>query len=187
MYEKAEAKDFEPKELWKKVEEAADRRRQLVFHANLLLGFQEQMVSLQNSDVFDKPEVRQLMESLSRGMVFHDSRGKVPLLPKGGNWADFTTRMGLREVSEEKGVDPQSSDMVIKIRDDQGRTRYYETSGLCEPGNITQYMSLGTAYHPEAAQLLEGTPERLSRLYRNNPVRVVSRWLGSLKGRLFGD
>lgn len=189
----ATTEDFKPAEVWKQLEADDQSRRQLVFQANLLLGFQEQLVSLQTPEVFGNPDVAKLMGSLSRGMAFNDARGSTRLLPSGGNWADFTTRMGLKELPDGQ-VPTENADLVITLRHPDGGERRYVTSGLCQPGNITNYMVHGSMDASFDTMRMIGTrPEDLSKFYTHNPVfralsplRSVGGWLSGLKRRLIG-
>lgn len=149
------------------------RRQNLTLHANLLLGFHEQLVSLQSPEVFDHPEVAKMMEVLSRGMVFEDVRGKTPLLPNGGNWAEFTKRMGLKEVSPTATFNPvvfdgvETKDMLIELKDPDGTVRKYFTSGMCEAGTIVYFMAQAhLAFDANTDRLLDAKPKALPWLYK---------------------
>ena len=64
------------------------QRQQKAAHANLLIGFQEQLVILQ--PLFNT--MQQEMAAMSGTMVLHDPNGAHPLA---NNWQDFYTRMGI--------------------------------------------------------------------------------------------
>jgi hypothetical protein len=74
------------------------KRLALINRANLLIGIHEQMVVIQGPQVFGDPAVSKLLETLSSEMYMTDANGTHKLLPNGGNWADFATRMGFSEV-----------------------------------------------------------------------------------------
>jgi hypothetical protein len=57
-------------------------------HANLVVGFQEQLIILQ--PIFDTMQLE--LQAMSGTMVLHDPNGAHPLA---GNWGDFYTRMGI--------------------------------------------------------------------------------------------
>src|SRR6185503_9447701 len=84
-------------------------RRQLVHQANLLIAIQEQALILQRPTIFDRAELHSLLGSARPGtlrlVLERASRKgtfrKFEMLPAGGSWADFATRMGFREVTHE--------------------------------------------------------------------------------------
>ncbi len=66
-------------------------RNDTAARANLLIGYQEQLVILQ--PIFDtmQPELK----AISGTMNLNDPAGKHPLLPNGGTWGDFYSRLGI--------------------------------------------------------------------------------------------
>jgi Domain of unknown function (DUF4157) len=64
------------------------QRHDKAMHANLLIGFQEQLVILQ--PIFNT--MMQELQAMSGTMVLHDPNGAHPLA---NNWGDFYTRMGI--------------------------------------------------------------------------------------------
>jgi hypothetical protein len=64
------------------------QRHDKAMHANLLVGFQEQLVILQ--PIFNT--MMQELNAMSGTMVLHDPNGAHPLA---NNWGDFYTRMGI--------------------------------------------------------------------------------------------
>lgn len=93
-------------------------RQKLMDRGNLLLGYQEQMEILQKPDVFEQPSIGRLLGLFEGTMNVTDEHGKYDFLPNGGNWTDFATRMGLKEVpAGTPGADP--------IRNTAGQTTYY--------------------------------------------------------------
>lgn len=165
-----------------------ERRAQLVLRGNLLLGFQEQMFSLQVPEVFEKPEVRALMARAGRELAMEDPRGRVPLLPdvKAGSWADFETRMGLTEVPLDTKLPPNGTDLLIPFRGPDGRERLYLTTGTCQPGNITNYMFRATMEHAPDRRKLQQDPRALDRAYADPWNERIGRFLGGLKRRILG-
>ncbi|MBF2053009.1 MAG: hypothetical protein IGS03_06035 [Candidatus Sericytochromatia bacterium] len=77
-------------------------REALIHEANLLIGMQEQLTILQAPDIFGDPMVSLLLGAMSGTMSLTDANGRHELLPGSSpstaNWADFETRMGLRQV-----------------------------------------------------------------------------------------
>jgi hypothetical protein len=193
----AKTSDFEPAEVWRELDKLDQRRRDLVYQANMFLGCQEQWASLQNEEVFGNPEVHKLMEGLSKGMALHDANGNVPLLQAGGNWAEFTDRMGLKKMTPEEvekwrhtpASERSARDLVIPIREPMGgTTQYYVMVAGCTPGNISQYMNASANLPIDGSlnRMLDTKPERLSRLYSANPLGAVAHFFGGLKHKLFG-
>jgi hypothetical protein len=79
-------------------DEFLKHRADHIMEANMLLGIEEQMVRLQRPEVFANPKVAKLMKRMSHSLTMTDAVQTSKLLPFGGNWADFGTRMGLKEV-----------------------------------------------------------------------------------------
>ena len=94
-------------------------RQNAIGRATLLMVATEQWPIVQGPDVFGDPDIARLTEAMEGTMTIVDALGEHRLLPDGGNWTDFATRMGFKEVK--KGADPHA----ITIRDDEGRTRHY--------------------------------------------------------------
>lgn len=76
------------------------RRDALIREANLLLVTNEQIEIVQGADVFGQRQVRRLVDQMGSPPPLVDPTGAYPLLPDGGNWTDFSTRMGFRKVHE---------------------------------------------------------------------------------------
>ena len=96
----------------------AAERRAMIHRANMLIVSHEQLVVVQGPKVFGDPEVARLMGSLTAQMTVTDVRGSQPLLPNGGNWADFATRMGYADA-------PAGTPGAIKMTDAQGVVHHY--------------------------------------------------------------
>lgn len=84
-------------------------RRKLIFNANLMIAVQEQALILQKSTVFGNPIVYELLADVGPGelsLPLAAARGRqaenFTMLPEGGNWADFATRMGFRHVEDKE-------------------------------------------------------------------------------------
>jgi|GEM_PF-2187967 len=79
-----------------------DKRRKLMDVANVIIGCQEQMCILQAPNVFTNPTMRTLVQGQEKQMMLHDkgdpggARRRIDLLPDGGDWTVFVTRMGLQ-------------------------------------------------------------------------------------------
>lgn len=88
-------------------------RRLLVGDANWLIALQEQ-ASIQRPTIFDHPLVRAVLGSVQPGKMRLPLSPRAPhdaftLLPAGGNWADYATRMGLDEIA----LGPDAADATV--------------------------------------------------------------------------
>lgn len=150
------------------------KRDQLLLEANTYLGLQEQYLSLQHADIFDNPEIQQLMGDLSKSMTLEDPYGVVGLLKGGGNWAKFFDRMGLRRATEADylpdgrcGIKP----MTIRYN---GKTEDYVPNH--RPGTITGYFLNRSFASDGGLQLGTQQPKPLPELYTNSPFdRLIRR------------
>jgi hypothetical protein len=138
-------------------------REDLVKRANLLIGFQEQY-GVAQPEAFDIPKFRQLVGQLSPKLSMRDATGEHEL-QKHGNWADFTTRMGLVEVNGAKAAgmwktnaDPKSN--VFRVRDAQGGFHYYQPNPNAKQreGTIIEYFDHGSVGHTAAANIAAAPP-----------------------------
>lgn len=130
------------------------QRQALVEKANLNLGNQEQIEVIQKPGVFGNPEVAKRIGSLGGTMNIHDANGTFPLLPNGGNWADFATRMGYKEV-------PPGTAGAMNIRHPDGKMHTYQVDPNAK-GTISDYFT----------QNLSGP--RADKLNRSNPAPLDS-------------
>jgi hypothetical protein len=97
------------------------------------------------------------MAPLSKGMVLVDANGVHALLPNGGNWAVFTDRMGLKEVSADS-KDPHR----ITIQDPEGKVHTYVRKDGGDEGTIAAYFqTLTREFDDESKNLLAATPHAL--------------------------
>jgi hypothetical protein len=82
-------------------------RRHLVHEGNLLIALQEQALVLQRSSIFAHPVLHGLLGTVRPGHLRMTTTARpggrgyegFPMLPEGGNWADFEARMGVRDVT----------------------------------------------------------------------------------------
>jgi hypothetical protein len=140
-----------------------EARHALIQRATLTLGNHEQMVVLQGPRVFGDPEVARLLSSLSSLLTVTDARGTRRLLPNGGNWADFATRMGYDDVAPE-------TPGAMRVVDHQGVEHHFVPSR--DPsrwqGSIGAYFVDGMA--PGSAEvILAGRPAPLPGAYDGIP------------------
>lgn len=159
-----------------------EARHALIQRATLTLGNHEQMVVLQGPRVFGDPEVARLLSSLSALLTVTDARGTMRLLPHGGNWADFATRMGYDD------VDPATPG-AMRVVDHGGVAHHFVPSR--DPkrwqGSIGAYFVDGMK--PGAAEaILGGVPAPLPPAYDGVPqVENGRAWMREkLKAPVFG-
>ncbi len=135
-----------------KRQQLLDQRKQLVSEANLNLGNQEQMEVIQQPGVFGDPIVARNIGAIGGTMAVNDANGQTPLLPDGGNWSDFQTRMGFKEVEP-------GSQGAMEIRDPQGQLHHYAVDPNAK-GTISDYFNQNTD-GPRAAKLNSSNPRSL--------------------------
>jgi hypothetical protein len=159
-----------------------EERHALIQRATLTIGNHEQMVILQGPRMFGNPEVAYLLSSLSALLTVTDARGTQRLLPYGGNWADFATRMGYDDV-------PAGTPGAMKVFDHQGVEHNFIPSRNPRrwQGTIGQYFVDGMA--PSAARIIiTGKPAPLPGAYDGiNQVERTRTWVRErLRQPLFG-
>lgn len=151
---------------------APEARHALIQRATLTLGNHEQMVVLQGPRVFGDPEVARLLSSLSALLTVTDARGTQRLLPHGGNWADFATRMGYDDVAP-------GNPGAMRVVDHAGVVHHFVPSR--DPrrwqGSIGAYFVDGMA-PGSAATILAGKPAPLPGAYDGiNQVEQGRAWV----------
>lgn len=140
-------------------DELLKQRQSLVETANLNLGNQEQIEVIQQPGVFGHPEVAKRIGALGGTMSMHDANGTTPLLPNGGNWSDFATRMGYKEV-------PEGTEGAMKIRHPDGKVHNYQVDPT-QKGTISEYFTQNLS-GPRAAKLNNSNPQSLYRPTTSN-------------------
>ncbi|HEY9721420.1 MAG TPA: hypothetical protein V6D47_05375 [Oscillatoriaceae cyanobacterium] len=138
-----------------------NERKQWVYQGNILLAMQEQWFSAQTPQTFGNPQVAKLIARLSGSIELEDPNGAHTLLPKGGDWANFYTRMGLVPAPASTPADQQLG--VFEFRDPSGQTRRYVLNKA--PGTIGAYFASG-----HDRELLLGHPEPQLQAGRWNPL-----------------
>lgn len=114
-----------------KADKLRAERNELMYKGSLKFGAQEQMAILQGPQVFGNPKVATILKSLNGTMSIKDSKlpdgtyRNNPIKPEGTNtgWADFPSRMGLREASNER-----EKAASFAIRNEQGEVKYFVLS-----------------------------------------------------------
>jgi len=97
------------------------QRHDKAMHANLLIGFQEQLIILQ--PIFNT--MMQELNAMSGTMVLHDPNGVHPLA---NNWGDFYTRMGIdptRAPADPRTITPGSLPPLLPAAQRQGTISAY--------------------------------------------------------------
>lgn len=161
-------------------------RLEAVHRANVLVGIHEQMVVIQGPQIFGDPQVYKLLEALSSEMVMTDANGTLELLPHGGNWADFATRMGFSEVPAGAVAD------AFVVTDHAGVTHHFvmHPDATKRAGTIGQYFADALS-GDRAATMIKGAPTPLPASYRDGSdarrwlerlVKAPTRWLRDLFG-----
>jgi hypothetical protein len=162
-------------------------RLEAVHRANVLIGIHEQMVVIQGPQVFGDPQVYRLLQALSSEMVMTDANGTHQLLPHGGNWADFATRMGFSEVPAGAVAD------AFVVADHAGVTHHFvmHPDATKRAGTIGQYFADDLS-GARATTMISGTPIPLPASYRDGSdprrwlerlVEAPTRWLRDLFGK----
>lgn len=75
-----------------------ERRDKLMKEANIRLFIHEQTILESPSMYLDK-DIKHAVSSIGGAMALKDANGVYPLLPQGGDWTDFKSRMGFLEVT----------------------------------------------------------------------------------------
>lgn len=132
------------------------RRKTLVNEANLLLVTHEQMDVVQDPTIFGDPDVASMIGAMKGRMTVDDALGAHPLLPKGGNWTDFETRMGYVPVAPD-------APGAIRVKDREGKVHHYAPapSPAARPGTIASYFESGLD-PATATKLIKSAPPRVA-------------------------
>lgn len=111
-----------------------EARRALIHQANLLIVTHEQWTVVQSPRVFGDPVVARLMGAFGQDLSVVDARGAMPLLPQGGDWTDFATRMGYQRV-------PAGTPGALRLVDSAGQAHHYRLNpdAAARPGTISRY------------------------------------------------
>lgn len=154
------------------------QRRDLVFQANLSIGIQEQMYSLQTKRTFANSEVQHLMKTFTPSMTLSDAANRMPLLPNGGNWANFPQRMGFKEVFQ------ADTPGAMLIPDLKGRPHYFivNPDAKARQGTIYEYFKANMG-EDLSRKLITSKPEDYPTFYDGTMGRLKSTW-NWLKGKL---
>ena len=134
-----------------KKEALLQKREELVRSANLHIATHEQNL-LEKPHLFGHPDVKNSFDSIAGTMNIKDPNGTFNLLPNGGNWADYKTRMGYKEV-------PQAGNGTIDVRNPDGTSTHYQVDPSAK-GTISDYFN-SRASGPAAAAMSANAPDPL--------------------------
>jgi hypothetical protein len=150
-------------------------RQRMAFSATLTLSLHEQML-FQASECYDDPVVKRVVGRLTPTLTIEDPVDTMYLLPHGGNWAEFTDRMGLAEAVDRGEVN---------LSDPSGVQRTYSLSTESRPtGTIFDYLS-SRFLDPAAAEGVAARPLPLP-AYDDGEGRALDRLRQSYR-RVRGD
>lgn len=140
----------------------AAERQEAMFKGNTLVGFKEQMDVLEKNQIFENNAgFQELITAMGGKMELNLANGeKFPLLPQGGDWTDFATRMGLTEYTMKPNPMPAN---VIEVQTPQGRTTWFKLPSSTDrtvPEGTIAYMFQKYASGENARRLHEGTPPK---------------------------
>lgn len=145
-------------------------RRQLVHQANLLIAVQEQALILQRPTIFDRAELHRLLGAARPGtlrLVLEPAgrKGtfrKFDMIPAGGSWADFATRMGFREVTH---AADRPADAYVAVLGGRTQDRRYFVPDLDRRGTVLELFTQNLD-GPASTSLRRGQPREISPLTR---------------------
>lgn len=141
------------------------QREALVKRGTLLIGVQEQY-GVAQPEAFGDPAFKELIGRLSPFLQVHDANGAHDL-QKGGNWADFATRMGFVELPAAVGAkrytgNADPANPVVMVHDDQGKAHYYQPNPNLAKQDGTIYQLFDkNATGQAAVNNIHGTPPKL--------------------------
>ena len=151
-------------------------RREMIHRANMLIVSHEQMVVVQGPRVFGDPEVARLLGSLTSQMTVTDVRGSEPLLPHGGSWADFATRMGYADARP-------GTPGAIRVVDPAGVVHHYvpHPDAKRRAGTIGSYFA-GALTAADARAMTGAAPAPLPTSFGDGSDlgRAARRWLAGV-------
>ncbi len=145
-------------------------RRTLVHQANLLIAIQEQGLILQRPTIFDRAELRGVLGAARAGTLrlvlepasWKGTFRKFGLLPAGGSWADFATRMGFREVTH---AEDRSADAYVAVFGGRTQERRYFMPDLDRRGTVLELFTQNLD-GPASVLLRRGQPRTIRPLTR---------------------
>jgi hypothetical protein len=100
-------------------------------------------------------------------------------LQQTGNWADFSTRMGLTEIRGQAGAgrwtgNADYKNHVFKVADGQGQVHYFvpNPNAKAREGTIIEYFDHGSVGHTAAANIASAPPPL--EVMRKTPTGVLN-------------
>jgi hypothetical protein len=123
------------------------QRDQLMKQSNMNLFSQEQM-TLEKPHIYQNKTMKNALTSIGGTMSLDGPNGKYDLLPKGGDWTDYKTRMGYNEV-DKPGAD------TVTLNGKDGKPIHYKPDPNAV-GTISHYSNQNTT--GQAARSIVDTP-----------------------------
>lgn len=138
-----------------------EARRQLIHQANMLIVTHEQWAVVQSPRVFGDPAISRLMGAFGQDLRVVDVRGDMALLPHGGEWTDFATRMGYQPVSAD-------TPGALTLFDSKGQAQYFRLhpEPSARAGTISRYFE-GALGPQDAELMIQTAPARLPEAFRD--------------------
>jgi hypothetical protein len=112
------------------------QREDLMKNANIKLFIHEQK-SLEQPHMYGDKDMKAAVQSIGGSMVLEDPHGRYSLLPKGGDWTDFNSRMGFKEVKS-------GTPGAISVPNADGTTTNYQVDPNAV-GTVSHYSNSRTA------------------------------------------
>lgn len=170
-------------------EELLARANALVQDGNRLLAAHEQNLV---RPLYEQDKVHALMQEMTPHLSVrdpnHPGNAAYELLPGGGNWADYATRMGLEKLPDGRAfVANGHANGIIEVLGPDGKTKeYYRFLPQPPEGTIPHYF--GTAVGGEAARkVIEGEIQKHeveNIAVASNPVTTVVEAAGAVKDQV---
>jgi hypothetical protein len=112
------------------------------------------------------------MGAFSQDLQVVDARGAMKLLPQGGDWTDFATRMGYLRV-------PAGTAGALRLVDHAGQVHHYRLNpdANARAGTISRYIE--DAVGPDDARLMiEAQPDALPPAFNDGSdvINFFQRW-----------
>lgn len=129
--------------------ELTRQRDELMKRSNMHLFSQEQM-TLEKPNIYGNPDMKQAIGSIGGTMALDGPNGRYDLLPNGGDWTDYKTRMGFQE------VDKPGPDSVTMTGAD-GKPVHYQADPSAK-GTVSHYSNTNTTGQ-NARNIVDNPPD----------------------------
>lgn len=101
-----------------KKKQLEQQRDELMKKSNMHLFTQEQL-TLEKPQIYRNETMKNAISSIGGSMSLDDPNGRYNLLPNGGDWTDFKTRMGYQEVDK-------ANDKTVTVNGPDGKPIHYQ-------------------------------------------------------------